>query len=204
MHPDIIDALRLAMAQHPEFLRRRNYAFGGSPMASGFDPTSYYTPQVSNSMTPFIGQDIPDRPEQVPTTQTGQSYAFAPLYPAAGSGVNIPKPPPPVGHNALMGASGGHQQQNAMVSPNWQLPYDSMRNSQLGGAMATGSGLKTGPAAINNRAAGGPVWDKPRPKSLGKPKPLSSKQKSKAKAAARAAGRPYPNLIDSMRAAKGK
>jgi hypothetical protein len=51
-------------------------------------------------------------------------------------------------------------------------------------------------------AEGGEVWEKPRPKSLGAPKPLSSAKKAKAKAAAKAAGRPYPNLIDNMRAAK--
>jgi hypothetical protein len=49
---------------------------------------------------------------------------------------------------------------------------------------------------------GGEVWDKPRPKDLGKPKKLSSAKKSKAKAMAKAAGRPYPNLVDNMRAAK--
>ena len=49
---------------------------------------------------------------------------------------------------------------------------------------------------------GGEVWDKPRPKDLGKPKKLSSSKKSKAKAMAKAAGRPYPNLVDNMRAAK--
>jgi hypothetical protein len=49
---------------------------------------------------------------------------------------------------------------------------------------------------------GGEVWDKPRPKNLGKSKPLSSVKKAKAKAAAAKAGRPYPNLIDNMRAAK--
>lgn len=48
------------------------------------------------------------------------------------------------------------------------------------------------------------VWDKPRPKALGKPKKLSTKQKSSAKAAAKKAGRPYPNLVDNMRAAKKK
>jgi hypothetical protein len=49
---------------------------------------------------------------------------------------------------------------------------------------------------------GGQVWDKPRPKGLGAPKKLSTDKKAKAKAAAKAAGRPYPNLIDNMRAAK--
>ena len=50
-------------------------------------------------------------------------------------------------------------------------------------------------------AKGGEVWDKPRPKELGKPKKLSSAKKSKAKAMAKAAGRLYPNLVDNMRAA---
>ncbi len=48
------------------------------------------------------------------------------------------------------------------------------------------------------------VWDKPRPKELGKPKELSSAQKANAMRRARKAGRPYPNLIDNMAAAKAK
>ena len=51
---------------------------------------------------------------------------------------------------------------------------------------------------------GGEVWNKPRPKGIGAPKKLSSAKKAKAKAAAKAAGRPYPNLIDNMRAARSK
>lgn len=51
-------------------------------------------------------------------------------------------------------------------------------------------------------AEGGEVWDKPRPKGLGKPKKLSPNKKASAKAMAKAAGRPYPNLVDNMRAAK--
>jgi hypothetical protein len=47
-----------------------------------------------------------------------------------------------------------------------------------------------------------PVWNKPRPKGLGPSKKLSPANKSKAKAAAKKAGRPYPNLVDNMRAAK--
>ena len=49
-------------------------------------------------------------------------------------------------------------------------------------------------------AEGGEVWDKPNPAK--KPKKLSPAKKSSAKAAAKAAGRPYPNLIDNMRMAK--
>jgi hypothetical protein len=47
-----------------------------------------------------------------------------------------------------------------------------------------------------------PIWDKTRPKSLGKPKALSPVKKAAAKTAAKKAGRPYPNLVDNMRAAK--
>ena len=49
-----------------------------------------------------------------------------------------------------------------------------------------------------------PVWDKARPKGLGESKPLALKVKSAAKAAAKSAGRPYPNLVDNMRAARKK
>jgi len=51
-------------------------------------------------------------------------------------------------------------------------------------------------------AEGGEVWDKARPKGLGEPQKLSPAKKASAKAAAKRAGRPYPNLIDNMRAAK--
>lgn len=47
------------------------------------------------------------------------------------------------------------------------------------------------------------VWDKPRPKDLGAPKKLAPAKKAAAKKMAKAAGRPYPNLVDNMRAAKG-
>jgi hypothetical protein len=53
-------------------------------------------------------------------------------------------------------------------------------------------------------AKGGEVWEKDRPKGLGKPKALSPAKKAKAKAAAKAAGRPYPNLVDNIRAARSK
>lgn len=49
-----------------------------------------------------------------------------------------------------------------------------------------------------------PIWDKKRPKGLGKPKALSPSKKASAKRAAKAAGRPYPNLVDNMRAARKK
>jgi hypothetical protein len=47
-------------------------------------------------------------------------------------------------------------------------------------------------------AKGGEVWDKPNPAK--KHKKLSPAKKAAAKASAKAAGRPYPNLIDNMKA----
>jgi len=61
---------------------------------------------------------------------------------------------------------------------------------------------KDNPNDVTMYKEGGNVWDKPRPKSLGKPKKLSPAKKASAKAAAKKAGRPYPNLVDNMRAAK--
>lgn len=48
------------------------------------------------------------------------------------------------------------------------------------------------------------VWEKPRPKGLGKPKPLSASQKAKAKEIARKSGTKYPSLVANMQAARTK
>lgn len=53
-------------------------------------------------------------------------------------------------------------------------------------------------------ASNKPVWEKQRPKSLGKSKPLTPQKKAAAKARAKAAGRPYPNLVDNMAVAARK
>jgi hypothetical protein len=45
-------------------------------------------------------------------------------------------------------------------------------------------------------------WDKPNPKE--KSKTLTPAQKASAKARAKAAGRPYPNLVDNAAAARKK
>ena len=46
-----------------------------------------------------------------------------------------------------------------------------------------------------------PFWEKDAPKDA-KSKNLSRKQVQSAKASARAAGRPYPNLVDNVAAAR--
>ena len=48
-----------------------------------------------------------------------------------------------------------------------------------------------------------PFWEKEAPKDA-KVKHLSRKQVQSAKAKARAAGRPYPNLVDNAAAARSK
>lgn len=47
-------------------------------------------------------------------------------------------------------------------------------------------------------------WEKGNPKPKSKRTTLSSGQKAAAKARAKKAGRPYPNLVDNMAAAKKK
>jgi len=48
------------------------------------------------------------------------------------------------------------------------------------------------------------VWEKARPKKLGKSKPLSKNQKAAAKRFAKETGTKYPSLIASMRGAQAK
>lgn len=45
-------------------------------------------------------------------------------------------------------------------------------------------------------------WEKEPP--AGKSEKLTPEKKAKAKASAKAAGRPYPNLVDNAKAARGK
>ena len=63
---------------------------------------------------------------------------------------------------------------------------------------------KDNPNDVEMYADGGEVWDKPRPKGLGPSKAMSPAKKAKAKAMAKAGGRPYPNLVDNIRAARSK
>lgn len=48
------------------------------------------------------------------------------------------------------------------------------------------------------------VWETKNPKPKSERKSLTPAQKSSAKAKAKAAGRPYPNLVDNMAAARGR
>ena len=48
------------------------------------------------------------------------------------------------------------------------------------------------------------IWDKKRPSGLSSSKKLSPAQKGAAKVSAKKAGRPYPNLVDNLNAARKK
>ena len=48
------------------------------------------------------------------------------------------------------------------------------------------------------------VYEKPRPKGLGKPKALSPNQKKAAKAFAKKTGTTYPSLVANMAGARAK
>jgi len=59
---------------------------------------------------------------------------------------------------------------------------------------------KDNPNDVEVYKKGGAVWDTPNPAK--KHEKLSADKKAKAKTSAKAAGRPYPNLIDNMKAAR--
>lgn len=65
--------------------------------------------------------------------------------------------------------------------------------------LGTGTGNKSGTSTGPKRDA---PWNKPTPKRAGKGVRLSPLALQMAKDRARAAGRPYPNLIDNMWAAR--
>lgn len=86
------------------------------------------------------------------------------------------------------------------------------RMSGMPGAMKDDNGKPTRKALALRKwdckaeggAVGKPIWDEDRPEDLGKPKKLSVKKKAFAKRRAEAAGRPYPNLVDNLAAARKK
>ena len=61
---------------------------------------------------------------------------------------------------------------------------------------------KDNPNDVEMYAKGGKVWEKPNP--VKKHTKLTPAKKAAAKAMAKAAGRPYPNMVDNIRAARKK
>ena len=104
--------------------------------------------------------------------------------------------------NASLSAAKGEKAKGAIDRLNAAYEHNFDKNTKLAANLGFGpKGDKSGMLTLTkNFADGGDVWDKPNPKK--KHKKLSPEKKAKAKAAAKAAGRPYPNLIDNMRMAK--
>ena len=53
-----------------------------------------------------------------------------------------------------------------------------------------------------NSRPGNKPWDRPRPRKAADRVHLTEAEKDRARSRAKAAGRPYPNLVDNMQAAK--
>lgn len=162
MHPDIIAALRLALAHHGALARRRRrYAFGGGAYEAQQSPANLYTPQANR------GPSAPPQQGQMSNRYSGgpensgsggaQPYKWSPLYPASGSGTNIPYPAPPPGPSGLLG-SGNSTSMPGTAAPSygWPFPYSAMGdvNSNAGG-----SGFGTGPAAYSDQMMDVPPED---------------------------------------------
>lgn len=170
MHPDILDALRLAMSYYPTVTRRRGYAFGGIPSADSFNPTTYYTPKATNSSVPsYPGQAANSGPSDnrnaAPGLMNNQTYNWSPLYPQNGSGTNIPHPSPPPGPYSTLGMSAPSSTLGAAPSYDWPLPYSGMGGMQGSAPWSVsssgGSGLKNGPGAYNNTMSNNTMADMP-------------------------------------------
>ena len=102
------------------------------------------------------------------------------------------------------GGGGGGRSTATRITPATISQPRSTLGTLTGTAAPTGYGVKLTKRFKKGGLAVKPVWDKERPDDLGKPKDLSVKRKKSAKARAKAAGRPYPNLIDNMAAARKK
>jgi hypothetical protein len=102
------------------------------------------------------------------------------------------------------GNSGGSGSTTPRITPTTISQPSSSMAAMAGQGPPKGYGFKVTRKFKKGGLAVKPVWDKERPDDLGKPKDLSVKKKKSAKARAKAAGRPYPNLIDNMAAARKK
>lgn len=111
---------------------------------------------------------------------------------------------PNLGSGFGNGSVGGSRSMGPQLMPTTISQPRSTLGTLTGTAAPTGYGIKLTKRFKKGGLAVKPVWDKERPDDLGKPKDLSVKRKKSAKARAKAAGRPYPNLIDNMAAARKK
>jgi hypothetical protein len=115
-----------------------------------------------------------------------------------------PEPMQNLDYSFLSGRGGGGRSMGPQITPTMIRQPSSDLSRISGTAAPRGYGIKITKRFKKGGLAVKPVWDKERPDDLGKPKDLSAKRKKSAKARAKAAGRPYPNLVDNMAAARKK
>ena len=188
--------------------------------SGGYNPmTGVFTPSTTTPLMPpagVTGMPPMGRDPFKPLIQLG------PGMPSAGGTPPMTQPPMGGGLPYNNGFNNPGQPQQPMTQPAVGTPFNKPTGPQVQPPMAqppAGGGTGTSPQPYNNgfynpgqppmaMKKGGfavkAVWDKKRPKDLGKPKDLSAKKEKSAKARAKAAGRPYPNLIDNMAAARKK
>jgi hypothetical protein len=188
--------------------------------SGGYNPmTGVFTPSTTTPLMPpagVTGMPPMGRDPFKPLIQLG------PGMPSAGGTPPMTQPPMGGGLPYNNGFNNPGQPQQPMTQPAVGTPFNKPTGPQVQPPMAqppAGGGTGTSPQPYNNgfynpgqppmaMKKGGfavkAVWDKKRPKDLGEPKDLSVKRKKSAKARAKAAGRPYPNLIDNMAVARKK
>jgi hypothetical protein len=119
----------------------------------------------------------------------------------------------------VQGSGGGGSPRLAPTTPppatRAQIPFGStfgrvgptVRGDRFQVSVGPGRDRSLGVAGRFQFADGGsvkPIWEKKRPDDLGDPKGLSVKKKASAKRRAKAAGRPYPNMVDNLAVARKK
>ena len=186
--------------------------------SGGYNPmTGVFTPSTTTPLMPpagVTGMPPMGRDPFKPLIQLG------PGMPSAGGTPPMTQPPMGGGLPYNNGFNNPGQTQQPMTQPAVGTPFNKPTGPQVQPPMAqppAGGGLPSQPYNNGFYNPGQPpmamkkggfavkaVWDKKRPKDLGKPKDLSAKKEKSAKARAKAAGRPYPNLIDNMAVARKK
>ena len=205
-----------------------------NPTMQPMDRQKQFGGGYSPEMQAYYAQDAANQAERsrrwqmmqgVQGAGQGESPMGVPPVGFAGGGTGMPSmgvPPMGGGLPYNNGFNNPGQPQQPMTQPAVGTPFNKPTGPQVQPPMAqppAGGGTGTSPQPYNNgfynpgqppmaMKKGGfavkAVWDKKRPKDLGEPKDLSVKRKKSAKARAKAAGRPYPNLIDNMAAARKK
>jgi hypothetical protein len=200
-------AYQARRSQYEQFMATQ----GGQPLAGRLMPQQPQVGRTSGGYNPNTGQFTPPvggplMPQPQPSGGRGFDFSFDPTQPKISGGPV--SDPGQVAYQAFVNNRAGRAD-NAPMQPMTQPPAGglSYNDGFYNPTSAPRQPLTQPPAPMAMKKGGfavKAVWDKKRPKDLGKPKDLSAKKEKSAKARAKAAGRPYPNLIDNMAVARKK